>query len=286
MFPIVSINGQITDPSSPQISPFDRGFTLGDGVFETIKVANGTPWYLERHLQRLQHGAEMMGIPYPPDIPHWVEGVVSHIRSQGAQFFALRVTLTRGAMHTAGLSVNCVPSPTVTIVAYALPEPPQNIYEQGISVRIASARRNERALATRIKTTSYAESILALREAQAEGYDDAIFLNTYNFVAEASASNIFLCLNGVVVTPAITQGILPGITRAVVLQLAKDVGFSVAEREVSDEELLNSDEVFLTSSLRGIVPVVRVGEDAIGHGTPGTITRQLIKAYESATARV
>ncbi len=153
-------------------------------------------------------------------------------------------------------------------------------------MRIASARRNERALSTRIKTTSYAESILALREAHDSGFDDTIFLNTYDFVAEASAANVFVCLNKVIVTPAVTQGILPGITREVVLQLAKNTGFSATEREVHDEELINADEVFLTSSLRGLVPVVKVGEHMLGQGTPGLITRQLMKAYEQAPSRV
>jgi branched-subunit amino acid aminotransferase/4-amino-4-deoxychorismate lyase len=167
-----------------------------------------------------------------------------------------------------------------------LPLVPTAAYEQGLSAHVASGIRNERGLLTGIKSTSYMESIVALRDARHAGFDDAIFLDTHGFISEATASNVFAIIDDVVVTPAVTHGILPGITRAVVLELAQQLKIPAVERELSYQELVNASEAFLTSSLRGIVPLVRVNEMTIGRGTPDTMTHRIMTAYANQTPRI
>jgi branched-subunit amino acid aminotransferase/4-amino-4-deoxychorismate lyase len=287
MHPVTSINGQLDVPLHTGLSPFDRGFMLGDGVFETMKVANGAPWYLKRHLRRLEDGARRLRIIYPARLVTWIDDVIQRASSLNSDTdeMALRVTLTRGVALTPGLTSITSEQPTTVVTAYDLPSIPKTVYEQGISAQIASAPRNERALTSKIKTTNYAEAIIALQEARAAGYDEAIFLDTNNFVSEATSSNVFVCLNGTLVTPSSIHGILPGITRAVVLELAARLKVPVAERELGREELINADEAFLTSSLREIAPLVRVGNIKLGVGVPGPLTRRFMTAYKTATDR-
>jgi branched-chain amino acid aminotransferase len=286
MPPIVSLNGHLVQADTPLISPFDRGFTVGDGLFETMKVTDGTVWYLSHHLDRLAYGAARLKIVVPPELPQWIDDVVRQAGLAGLTEHGLRITLTRGVALTHGLAENAGQEPTVVITAFEKPHVPATVYERGIRVQTATARRNERAATVGIKTTSYMESILALRDATAAGYDDAIFLDTRGFVAEATTSNVFLFRNKVLTTPPYTCGVLPGITRAAVLDLAIQAGIPTAECEVTHRELLLSEEVFLTSSLRGIVPVSWVDQIPIGLSVPGRRTRQMMERYEGVTERV
>jgi branched-chain amino acid aminotransferase len=144
---------------------------------------------------------------------------------------------------------------------------------------MANARRNEYAITSGIKTLSYTESVLALAQAKLAGADDAIFLCTAGHVSEATASNLFAVIDDTLVTPALSCGVLPGITRAAVLELAQSLSLDTSEREVPEAELALASEIFLTSSIREIAPVVRIATTAIGAGRAGPITRKLIDAY-------
>ena len=286
MLPIVSYNGQIHDGRTPLISPFDRGFTLGDGVFETVKVHHHVGWYLERHLARLARGAARLGITVPAALRDWLQGMVEHVRRANVAEYVLRITVTRGVALSHGLRGSPEPEPTVLIAALEWPHLPTTLYDQGIRVQIGLVRRNERSITAGIKTTSYVESVLALRDTMEQGYDDVILLDTRDYVAEASASNVFLWRDGTLMTPSLSCGILPGITRQVVLELAKQSGFAVAEREIPRKELSFADELFLTSSLRGIVPVRQIDQRPVGWGEPGTRTLALMAHYAAMTERV
>jgi branched-chain amino acid aminotransferase len=284
MIPITLVNGHPTAHGHPAISPLDRGMTLGDGLFETIKVERGVPWYLDRHLTRLEHAAERMGITYPPHLRDWIgaalimPGVSEHVS------LALRVTLTRGVISTLGLAggTNC----TATTLVSLYQAPASSTQITGLSLGLASAPRNERAYTAGLKTTSYAESILAFRHAQHAGWDDALFLDTRGFVAEATTSNIFAWVGPRLVTPPVSCGILPGITRAVMLELANEQGIATEERTMTLAELLAANELFCTSSLRGIAPVTQVGEKVIGTGTAGAQTLQLMASYAAQSQRI
>jgi len=283
---VTSVNGVMVAADTPAISPLDRGITLGDGIFETVKVEHGDPWYLERHVLRLEHAAAVMGIAVPPQLRAWVAELLQYPSAPTDRSLALRITLTRGSTTTHGLAGTEPSAPTVICSLYAAPAFPAPVYEAGLSAHVASAPRNERAFTAGIKTTSYAESIFALREARAVGCDDAIFIDTHGAVAEGAASNIFARLGDSLVTPPVGRGILPGITRAVVLSLAHELGIPYEERSFSISDLLRAGEVLLTSSLRGIAPVVRIDGYPIGAGTPGTYTRQLMTAYATQPTRV
>lgn len=285
MLPIVSINGTIVQEPASAISAFDRGLTLGDGIFETLKIADGLVWYLDRHLQRMRESAITVGITFPADGQQWIAQVLQRIEEFAIRDATLRITLTRGISETTGLRYDGIAPPTVIVTAYAAPKLPATLYSKGISVQVATNRRNDRSSVSHIKTTSYAESLSAFLEAQAAGYDDAIFLNTRDFVAEATASNVFVSVNGTIATPPTSHGALPGITRAIVLDTAQKQNIPANEREIGYDELLNADEIFLTSSVRGIVPVTRLAENDLGRGYPGEITQKIITAYNALTDR-
>jgi branched-subunit amino acid aminotransferase/4-amino-4-deoxychorismate lyase len=259
-------------------------------VFETIKVSNGQPWYLQRHLDRLRHAAQRFELSLPAGLETWIADVIQQATAQSPQDAALRVTVTRGPapqpLAGNGAASGTESPTTVTIAAYDLPAVPEQSYAHGITAQHAAGVRNDRGLLSGFKTTSYAESILALRDAQRAGFDDAIFLDTHGFVAEATTSNIFVVLNGALVTPASMHGILLGITRAVVLELAPHAHVEAAERELGYSELLDAQEAFLTSSLRGIIPLVRVNDQKLGAGVPGETTHRLMAAYAAHTPRV
>jgi len=205
----------------------------------------------------------------------------------GSDGQTLRVTVTRGESATPGLAgPPLAEHPTVVVTLQDGPVFPPSAYERGVAVQIASGARNAQSATAGYKTTSYAESILALRDAVDAGFDDAVFLDATGFVSEATASNVFAVLGNVLVTPAVTYGILPGITRAVVIELARQLHISVAERELDADELRDADEAFLTSSLRGIMPLVRIGGDTLGNGAPGEMTHRLMRAYAQAPDRI
>lgn len=291
MRPLVSLNGQVLDQTSAVISAFDRGFLLGDGIFETLRATGTAPWYLSRHLDRLRRATKRVGLAYPAALETWIDAILRQAAEQTPSDVALRMTITRGGtapQPLAGIPANTAESPTSTVVITVsdLPLVPAAAYEQGLSAHIASGIRNERGLLTGIKSTSYMESIVALRDARQAGFDDAIFLDTQGFIAEATASNVFAIIDDVVVTPAITHGILPGITRAIVLELAQQLKIPAVERELNYQELINASEAFLTSSLRGIVPLVRVNDATIGRGTPDIMTHRIMAAYATQTSRI
>lgn len=285
MIPIVLVNGRAIIPDHAGISPLDRGLTLGDGLFETIKVEHGVAWYLERHIVRLEHAAQRVGIRYPKEIRQWVRTALETPVVASHSSSALRITLTRGITARQGLSGSDESSPTTVVALYAAPTIPSTLHTVGLTLSLASAPRNERAYTAGLKTTSYIESVLALHEAQAAGYDDALFLDTRGFVSEASTSNIFAWIGDTLVTPSHDCGILPGITRAIILELAQQQGIATEERACTLQELTTATEIFCTSSLRGIAPVVRIDDTVIGTGVPAARTLQLIASYAALQER-
>jgi branched-chain amino acid aminotransferase len=176
-------------------------------------------------------------------------------------------------------------TPTVIVAVSPMPSFPGELYARGLVVHVASGRRNERAMQAGLKTLGYTEAVLAYLEAQRAGADDALFLDTEQHCSEATSSNLFIWTGTVLRTPPVTCGALPGITRAAVLELAAAAGMAVEERAFGLDELLGAGEAFLTSSLRGIAPLVGVGELAIGAGRPGPVARRIAAAHQDLVAR-
>lgn len=278
---VVWVNGEQQRPESVHLSAHDRGFTLADAVFETMRVSGGVVFRLDRHLARLRHALATLDIPEPRELRSWVLDAVGAIRVAER---SIRLTVTRG-IGGPGVAPPTGARPTVIVAVNPLPEWPSAIYEVGLTAHVPSGRRNEHAMTAGLKTVAYTDAVAALLEARRAGADEALFLDTEGHCSEATSSNLFISTGTTLMTPPVSCGALPGITRAAVLELADGFGIPTAECPFGLEELAAADEAFLTSSLRGIAPLVRVGARAIGPGTPGPYARRFIAAYSALVAQ-
>jgi branched-chain amino acid aminotransferase len=279
--PTVWVNGAQQPANGVHVAARDRGLTLADGLFETMFVRNGTVFRLAQHLERLEAGLAALEIPVPATLR---QSVIDAVKAAGAGEATARVVVTRGP-GSAGLAPPPDVRPTEIVAVVPLPVFPPATYTAGLTAHVASGRRNERAMTAGLKTMAYADSVAALLEARRHGADEALFLDTRERCSEATASNLFAWIGGELITPSLSCGALPGITRAAVLELAAVLGIPAAEREIGLDGLRGAREAFLTSSLRGIAPLVRVNGDAIGTGKPGDVTRQLLDAYAALVER-
>ncbi len=253
---IIWLNGALCDSSEARIAPADRGFTLGDGLFETVAVRGGSIPRLEKHLRRLRGGCAVLRLPPPPGtLPDAIGAVLS---ANGLRDAAIRITYTRG-VGARGLPIpeTCVP----TLLVTANPPPPA----RGPAHCIVSTltRRNEHSPLSRIKSTNYLDSILAREEAKERNATDALLLNTAGYVAEATAANLFIVKQGQVLTPPLEDGALEGIVRAEIIAETEAV-----ERSLRVSDLMGADEVFLSNSL-GLQAVAAIDGVPIGAGGAG-----------------
>jgi branched-chain amino acid aminotransferase len=274
------VNGERRTSNGLDLSAQDRGLTLADGLFETMRAHSGKVFRLDHHLARLAHGLEALEIPVRVELREWVINAARTVEGDAS----IRLTVTRGV---AGGGVAPPPDvrPTVIVVANPLPVFPPSVYAAGLTAHVASGRRNERAMTAGLKTLAYTDAVAALLEARRAGADEALFLDTEAHCSEATASNLFIWTGSTLLTPPLSCGALPGITRAAVIELAGALRVPASERACGLDELLGAEEAFLTSSLRGLAPLVRVGTRPIGRGTPGEITGRLMAAYAALVAR-
>jgi branched-chain amino acid aminotransferase len=251
----VWFNGQFIDGPLP-LDPHDRGFLLGDGVFETIAVINHKPLWLDEHLQRMSQAAAELGIVFNAE--GLFAGLGDVLKKSQVQFEDLRITLSRGKT-TRGLAGDGA-SPGLLI---SLDEFDAKNLFQLCRLKVSTVRRNEFAPSSRLKTLSYIDGIAAAREVAADA-DDALMLNTGGHVASSTIANIFLLHANELITPSLNQGILPGITRRVLLDSAKRIGLAPVEKAVSLEDLFRADAVFLCNSLRFLRPVTTLNGEPLG----------------------
>jgi branched-chain amino acid aminotransferase len=252
---VVWFNGQFIDGTLP-LDPHDRGFLLGDGVFETIAVINRKPLWLNEHLQRMSHGAAELGIVFNAE--GLFAGLTAVLGKSKAQIEALRITLSRGKT-TRGLAGDgATPGLLVTLDEFDA----KSLF-QPCRLKVSQVRRNEFAPSSRLKTLSYIDGIAAAREVAVDA-DDALMLNTRGHVASSTVANIFLIQGSQLITPALAQGILPGIMRRVLLDNAKKMGFEPVEKTVSLEDLFRAEAVFLCNSLRFLRPVTQLNGEPLG----------------------
>jgi len=276
---IVYLNGSLLPLSQARLSPADYGLLYGYGVFETMRAYSGHVFRAERHINRLCRSAGFLGIALP-DIQELKQALSDVLRANELSNARIRLTVSGGQ----GIKVPDLLTsnlPTVLITAQPYRPFPHQRYEQGFSAVVSRIRRNSQSPATSMKSLSYLDSLLARREARLAGVDEAIMLNEQGYVAEASTSNVFLVSGNVLVTPSEESGILPGITREVVLELAASLGLEAATRAVTISELTEADEAFLTNSLIELMPLTRLDGKKIGTGTEGQATQQLLKAYKA-----
>lgn len=276
--------GHPVDPQDAKISVFDRGFLYGDSVYETMRTAGGKALELERHLDRLDRSAQGIGLEIPFDHEALREAIEqTHAATSNDESY-VRVIVTRGAGPIA-LDPRKSEDPNLVILVQPLNLPPAEQYERGIKVVVVDVEKAGGGLVDpAFKTGNYLNNILALRQAISRGGDDAIMCNAAGDVAEGATSNVFVVHGERVSTPSLDTGLLPGITREVVCELARALGYEVGHRRISPAELRDADEVFLTSSVRGIMPVTTLDGAPVGEGTVGPVTRRLLDRYRDYIA--
>jgi branched-chain amino acid aminotransferase len=264
---MIYFNGSLKPRKEVKVDPTEPGFIYGAGLFETMRIENGEALFLPEHLDRLITGARQLGWQLPEKI-NLEEAVQATIAANGVDRGRARVNLILG---TSGCHL------MITVQA-GLPYTPED-YVKGYRASIVSIRKNHHSPLSGLKTMNYLENLLALAEAQAKGAKEAILLNLDGYLAEGSRSNLFLVRQGILYTPDLASGPLPGLVRARVLKLALQAGLPVEEKPLSPGELLAAEEAFLTNSLMEIMPLTHVDDRPIGTGKPGPITTQLCSLY-------
>lgn len=272
---IICLNGSLLPRSQARLPTVDYGFLYGYGVFETVRAYSGYIFRLGQHLDRLSRSARIVGIDLDA-IGFDLEGAIyGTLEANGLADARLRLTIS-GGEGDASPDLSGSERPTVLVTAGSCITPPA---QKGLTAAVSSIRRNSGSPLCHVKSLNYLDNLLARREARVEGVGEAILLNEEGFVAEASTSNLFLVSGDALITPDESSGILPGITRQVVMELAPGVELDVRESKVTLNELFQANEAFLTNSVIEIVPLVRVNDQAIGSGVVGETTQRLMRAY-------
>ncbi len=279
----IYLNNRFVKDEEALISVFDHGFLYGDGVFETMRSYGPHIFMRGQHLARLFRSAEAIGLTIPIPMGNWANILYEAMAHNGVgtsqQDAYLRITVSRGTGDI-GLDPVLCRAPTVVVMAKPLIAPVPHLYETGVRVIMASTKRNlPDALSPQIKATNFLNNIQAKREALAVGAFDSILLNWEGHVTESTVSNLFFATNGCLYTPALECGLLDGITRMIVLQLAEELGLPVEEGHYVVDQLQQADECFLTNTSMEVMPVTSIDNRPVGNGTPGPLTVRLREQF-------
>ncbi|MGL4173471.1 MAG: aminotransferase class IV [Actinomycetota bacterium] len=264
-------NGRLIAPHESALSVLDHGFTVGDGVFETLKIVQGVPFALSRHLRRLTSSALALGLP-APDLDVILAGIEQVLHAGAAlEFGRLRVTVTSGPGPLG--SERDQGHRSVVVLAAPASRPPESI-----AVVTVPWARNERSAVAGVKTTSYADNVVALAYARERGAGEAIFANTRGELCEGTGSNVVVMIDGTMVTPPLSSGCLAGITRELLVQWAREENWDIEERDIPMAEFTKADEMLITSSTRDVQPVHQVDDRHLSLGPQGVRAAQLFAA--------
>ena len=279
----IYIDGKYYDQKDAKISVFDHGLLYGDGIFEGIRAYNGRVFKLTEHIDRLFCSAKAILLKIPLSHGEIVRAVVETCRRNRVRDGYIRLLVTRGA-GTLGLNPNRCKNPSIIIIADKIQLYPAELYERGMEIVTVPTTRNlHSALNPAIKSLNYLNNILAKIEANNAGCEEAIMLNAEGFVSECTGDNIVIVKAGQMLTPPLSAGALYGITRGVVIELAREDGLTVAEPNLTRYDLFNADECFLTGTGAELIPIVKIDGRVIGAGKPGPITRRLVDKYHALT---
>ena len=279
----IYIDGKYYDQKNAKISVFDHGLLYGDGIFEGIRAYNGRVFKLTEHIDRLFCSAKAILLKIPMSHGEIVRAVVETCRRNKIRDGYVRLLVTRGA-GTLGLNPNRCKNPSLIIIADKIQLYPAELYERGMEIITVPTTRNlHSALNPAIKSLNYLNNILAKIEANNAGCEEAIMLNAEGFVSECTGDNIVIVKAGQMLTPPLSAGALYGITRGVVIELAREEGLTVAEPNLTRYDLFNADECFLTGTGAELIPIVKIDGRIIGAGKPGPITRRLVDKYHALT---
>jgi branched-chain amino acid aminotransferase len=279
----IYINGQLYDKEDAKISVYDHGLLYGDGVFEGIRSYSGKVFRMDAHLDRLWYSAKAIVLQIPMSKPEMAGAIEATLAANGIKDGYIRVVVTRG-VGTLGLDPNRCSNPQVIIITDYISLYPEELYRKGLEIiTVSTARNHPAALSPRIKSLNYLNNILAKIEGQQAGCIEALMLNHKGEVAECTGDNIFLVRGGRLLTPPNEAGILEGVTRQAVMELACEAGITVQETALTKHDVYIADECFLTGTAAEVIPVVKVDSRTIGDGTPGAVTKDLIERFHRLT---
>lgn len=277
----IYIDGKFYNEKNAKVSVFDHGLLYGDGIFEGIRAYNGRVFKLREHIDRLFCSAKAILLTIPISHQEVMDAVTATCRANNLRDGYIRLLVTRG-VGTLGLNPNRCKNPSVIVIADKIQLYPKEFYDKGMAIiTVATTRNLHNAVNPAIKSLNYLNNILAKIEANNGGCEEAIMLNSEGFVAECTGDNIFLVKGNQLMTPPLSAGALYGITRGVVMELARESGLQVSEPNLTRYDVFNADEVFLTGTGAEVVPVTKVDGRVIGTGEPGANTRKLVQKYHA-----
>jgi branched-chain amino acid aminotransferase len=285
----VNVNGKISDQRQAVVSVFDHGFLYGEGVYETLRTYNRRPFLLDRHLRRLRTSAGMiaLGVPLTDDqLADRVAETVEHASRTGPRGteWYIRILLTRGVGELT-YDIAATPAPTVVMIVKPHADLPAELYTNGVRVIISSIVRNHpETVNPMIKSNNLLNCALAMQEGFKRGAYEALMRNYKGELAEGASSNFFIVKGGVALTPPVSVGLLPGITREFMWDVGRAAAIPVGEAMVYDADLYGADEAFLTGTTREVIPIVQVEDRTIGSGLPGSVTKTLHETFRKLVA--
>ena len=279
----IYIDGTFYEQSEAKISVFDHGVLYGDGVFEGIRFYRDRVFRLDEHMDRLWDSAKAISLEIPLSRAAMIESTLETIRQNDLHDGYIRLLVTRG-VGSLGLSPDSCRRPSVIIIAATIALYPESLYEKGLTMATSSVRRiPPAALSPRIKSLNYLNNILAKIEAQQAGAAEGVMLNEQGYVAECTGDNLFVIKNGRISTPPPNAGLLAGITRAVVFELAEKNDIPIKEEDLTRYDILVADECFLTGTAAEVIAAVQLDRRPIGNGQPGPITLKLVEEFRRLT---
>jgi branched-chain amino acid aminotransferase len=273
----INFNGSIEE--NPSISVFDHGFLFGDSVYEVVATQENKPIFLQEHLNRLANSARGISLVIPYDQNWFIREINKTLEAAANEESYIRIIVTRGV---GDIDIDPSSCQRPNVLIYVAPHKDYSLenYTNGIHIALVSIKRNPKeALNPGIKTGNYLNNVLAIMEAKKLGAKDALMLSPSGFLTECTTSNIFLVQGERILTPSLDCGILPGITRDAVIQLALENGLPVEEGQWPPETLEKTDEIFITGTLKKIMPVTLLDGHSIGQGKPGPVTRKIMRLY-------
>lgn len=279
----IYLNGKLVDEEQATVSVYDHGLLYGDGVFEGIRSYGGKVFRMKEHLDRLWYSAKAIWLTIPISPAQMARAIEDTLAANGIQDGYIRVVVTRG-VGTLGLDPNRCKTPQVIVIADKISLYPDELYQKGLEIVTVSTMRNHpAALSPRIKSLNYLNNILAKIEGLQAGCIEALMLNHKGEVAECTGDNIFLVRGGRLLTPPTDAGILEGVTRSAIMELAVQSAIDVRETPLTKHDVYIADECFLTGTAAEVIPVVKVDSRTIGDGAPGPITRDLAARFHKLT---
>jgi branched-chain amino acid aminotransferase len=276
----VYVNGTITPAGHAVVPVYDHGFLYGEGVYETLRTYNRVPFLFDRHARRLRASADRLHLLVPFNdeaLAGWIQDTI--VAAGELEEAYIRVLLTRGVGELT-YDVGATPAPSLVVIVKPLEETPARIEQEGITISLVPVLRNHpESVNPIIKSNNLLNNAIAMQQANQRGGEEALMCNYRGELAECSQSNFFMVRAGVLLTPPSEAGLLEGITRGLLFDLAREAGIEACEQTLYPQDLDTADEVFITSTTRELSPVVRIDDRVIASGTPGPITLDLLARY-------